>query len=57
MLWIALRRWSDVLMTLIPLLIAGVVTLEICVAIGLKLNFANIIALPLLVGVEVAFKI
>jgi uncharacterized protein len=57
MLWIALRRWSDVLMTLIPLLIAGVLTLEICVTIGLKLNFANIIALPLLLGVGVAFKI
>jgi predicted RND superfamily exporter protein len=33
------------------------VTLQICVAIGLKLNFANIIALPLLLGVGVAFKI
>ena len=40
-----------------PLLVAIVVTLEICVAIGLKLNFANIIALPLLLGVGVAFKI
>jgi uncharacterized protein len=57
MLWITLRRFSDVLMTLIPLLLAGVVTLEICVLIGLKLNFANIIALPLLLGVGVAFKI
>jgi predicted RND superfamily exporter protein len=34
-----------------------VVTLEICVLIGLELNFANIIALPLLLGVGVAFKI
>ena len=33
------------------------VTLEICVLIGLNLNFANIIALPLLLGVGVAFKI
>src|SRR5262249_43569024 len=40
-----------------PLLVAIVVTLEICVLIGLKLNFANIIALPLLLGVGVAFKI
>jgi predicted RND superfamily exporter protein len=39
------------------LLIAIVVTLEICVLIGLPLNFANIIALPLLLGVGVAFKI
>jgi uncharacterized protein len=56
-LWITLRRVTDVLLTLIPLLVAGVVTLEICVLIGLPLNFANIIALPLLLGVGVAFKI
>ncbi len=57
MLWITLRRIGDVLLTLIPLLVAGVVTLEICVVIGMPLNFANIIALPLLLGVGVAFKI
>jgi uncharacterized protein len=56
-LWITLRRITDVLLTLIPLLMAGVVTLEICVLIGMPLNFANIIALPLLLGVGVAFKI
>ena len=56
-LFIALRRWTDVALTLAPLLVAIVVTLEICVAIGLQLNFANIIALPLLLGVGVAFKI
>ena len=47
----------DVALTLVPLLVAIVVTLEICVVIGLQLNFANIIALPLLLGVGVAFKI
>ncbi|HEX2653957.1 MAG TPA: MMPL family transporter, partial [Xanthobacteraceae bacterium] len=57
LLWIALRRITDVLLTLVPLLLAGVVTLEICVIIGLPLNFANVIALPLLLGVGVAFKI
>ena len=56
-LFVALRRWIDVALTLVPLLVAIVVTLEICVIIGLKLNFANIIALPLLLGVGVAFKI
>jgi uncharacterized protein len=56
-LLIALRRVTDVLLTLIPLLLAGAVTLEICVLAGLALNFANIIALPLLLGVGVAFKI
>jgi hopanoid biosynthesis associated RND transporter like protein HpnN len=57
LLWVVLRRFSDVLLTLVPLLLAGVVTLEICVLINLPLNFANIIALPLLLGVGVAFKI
>lgn len=57
LLWIVLRRFGDVLLTLVPLLLAGALTLEICVLIGLKLNFANIIALPLLLGVGVAFKI
>lgn len=57
LLWITLRRFVDVLMTLVPLLVAGAVTLEICVLIGLPLNFANIVAFPLLLGVGVAFKI
>jgi predicted RND superfamily exporter protein len=57
LLLIALRRVTDVLLTLVPLLLAGAITLEICVLIGLPLNFANIIALPLLLGVGVAFKI
>ena len=57
LLWIVLRRFGDVLLTLVPLIVAGLVTLEICGLIGLQLNFANIIALPLLLGVGVAFKI
>ncbi|RXH40181.1 MMPL family transporter [Bradyrhizobium zhanjiangense] len=57
LLWITLRRFVDVLMTLVPLLVAGAVTLEICVLVGLPLNFANIVAFPLLLGVGVAFKI
>jgi hypothetical protein len=46
-----------VLMTLLPLLLAAVLTLELCVVLNMPLNFANIIALPLLLGVGVAFKI
>ena len=57
LLWIVLKRFTDVLMTLVPLLVAGAVTMEICVLIGLPLNFANIVALPLLLGIGVAFKI
>ncbi len=57
LLWLALRRLSDVLRTLIPLLVSALVTLELCVVFGMPLNFANIIALPLMLGVGVAFKI
>jgi uncharacterized protein len=57
LLWIVLRRLTDVLVTLIPLLVAGIVTLEICGIARFQLNYANIIALPVLLGVGVAFKI
>ena len=57
LLWLTLRRIGDVLLTLVPLLVAAVVTLELVVAFGMTLNFANIIALPLLLGIGVAFKI
>ena len=57
LLFLALRRVVDVLLTLVPLLLAGAVTLEICVIDNLALNFANVVALPLLLGVGVAFKI
>lgn len=40
-----------------PSLLAGAVTLEICGLTGTAINFANIIALPLLLGVGVAFNI
>jgi uncharacterized protein len=57
LLWLFLRRVSDVALTLFPLILAATLTLEICSAIGFKLNFANIIALPVLLGLGVAFKI
>jgi predicted RND superfamily exporter protein len=57
LLWVTLRRPTDVLLTLVPLLLAALLTLELCVVLDLPLNFANIIALPLLLGVGVAFKI
>jgi len=56
-LWATLRRITDVLLTLVPLIMAATVTLELCVLLDLPLNFANILALPLLLGVGVAFKI
>ena len=45
------------LLTLVPLALAGAVTLEVCALAGITLNFANVVALPLLLGVGVAFKI
>jgi len=57
LLFVTLRRLSDVALTLFPLLLACIVTLECCVIFDMPLNFANIIALPLLLGVGVAFKI
>jgi hopanoid biosynthesis associated RND transporter like protein HpnN len=57
LLWLSLRRIYDVLLTLFPLILAGIVTLECTVLTGMPLNYANIIALPLLLGVGVAFKI
>ncbi|MBE7209462.1 MAG: MMPL family transporter [Gluconacetobacter diazotrophicus] len=56
-LWVTLRRLGDVALTLLPLIVAGLLTLEVTAALDLELNFANIIALPLLLGVGVAFKI
>lgn len=56
-LWIVLRRLGDVLLTLVPLLVAAAVTLELMAVLGQPINFANVIALPLLLGVGVAFKI
>jgi predicted RND superfamily exporter protein len=57
LLVIVLRRVSDMLLTLIPLLVAATATLEICAVTHFPLNYANIIALPVLLGVGVAFKI
>jgi hypothetical protein len=52
-----LRRITDVLLTLIPWLLAGVAAIGGCTPTGASINFANIVALPLLLGVGVAFKI
>src|SRR4051812_19979245 len=57
LLVLVLRSLHDVLMTLAPLVLAGFLTLATCVVLGLKLNFANVIALPLLLGIGVAFNI
>jgi hopanoid biosynthesis associated RND transporter like protein HpnN len=57
LLIVILRRLRDVIYVLLPLLLATLVTIVLCVSFGLKLDFANVIALPLLLGIGVAFNI
>ncbi len=57
LLALVLRQLHDVLLVLAPLLLAGLLALATSVLAGLPLNFANIIALPLLLGIGVAFDI
>jgi hopanoid biosynthesis associated RND transporter like protein HpnN len=57
LLFLVLRRLRDVATVLAPLLLAGLLTLGTGVIVGLPLNFANIITLPLLLGIGVAFDI
>jgi len=57
LLALALRRVRDVVLTMLPVLLSGLLTFATCAALGLPLNFANIIALPLLFGIGVAFNI
>ena len=56
-LGVALRRLRDVALVLAPLLLSALLTLLVAVLLPLPLNFANIIALPLLLGVGVSFNI
>jgi predicted RND superfamily exporter protein len=42
---------------LLPVILAGILTLATMVAINLPLNFANIIALPLLISLGVSYAI
>ncbi len=54
---VALRRVRDVVLTMVPVLLTGLLTFATSAVFDLQLNFANIIALPLLFGVGVAFNI
>lgn len=57
LLALVLRSLHDVMMTLAPLVLTFLLTLATCVVLGQRLNFANVIALPLLLGIGVAFNI
>ena len=53
LLYFLWRRWVDTVLVLAPLLLAGVLTLGTLVAFGIPFNFANVIVLPLLLGIGV----
>jgi hopanoid biosynthesis associated RND transporter like protein HpnN len=57
LLLLTLRSWRLALLAMAPLALAGLLTLATCIAIGMPLNLANIIALPLLFAQGVAFDI
>jgi uncharacterized membrane protein YdfJ with MMPL/SSD domain len=55
--FLILRRIKDVILMLTPLILAGILTLATISIVGLPLNFANIIALPLLLSLGVSYAI
>jgi predicted RND superfamily exporter protein len=52
-LYFALRRLVDVVIVLSPLVLAILISVAVMVGLDLPFNFANVIALPLLLGVGV----
>jgi hopanoid biosynthesis associated RND transporter like protein HpnN len=54
---VALGRLRDASLVLAPLLLSAALTVLVMVLLPLPLNYANIIALPLLLGVGVSFNI
>ncbi len=56
-LLVALRRLLDTALVLAPLVFSTLLTVIAAVLLPLPLNFANIIALPLLLGVGVSFNV
>jgi hopanoid biosynthesis associated RND transporter like protein HpnN len=52
-IWLVLRDWKDTLLVLVPIALASILTAALTVVVGMPFNYANIIALPLLVGIGV----
>jgi len=51
LLWLLWRRISDVLLVLAPLILSSLLTCATMVLLDLPFNFANVIVIPLLLGV------
>ncbi len=57
LLFVVLRRLGETLFVLLPLLLTLLFTVATCLALGIPLNLANVIALPLVLGLGIAFGI
>jgi hopanoid biosynthesis associated RND transporter like protein HpnN len=53
LLWLLWRRVVDMLLVLMPLVLAGVMTGALMVQLDLPFNFGNVVVLPLLLGIGV----
>ena len=52
-IYLSLHGWKDTLFVVVPIVLATAVTAALAVLIDMPFNYANIIALPLLVGIGV----
>ena len=57
LLLVVLRRLGETLFVLLPLVLTLLLTVAACLALGIPLNPANVIALPLVLGLGIAFGI
>jgi predicted RND superfamily exporter protein len=57
LLFLVLRNVGRVLLVLLPLSLAGVLTLATMAVLGISFNLGNVIVLPLMIGLGVAFGI
>jgi hopanoid biosynthesis associated RND transporter like protein HpnN len=53
LLWLLWRRLGDMTLVLVPLLLAASLTVAAAVVLGIRFNFANVLVLPLLLGIGV----
>jgi hypothetical protein len=53
LLWLIWRNLRDLALVMVPLTLAGLLTGAVCVLAGLPINFADVIVLPLLLGIGV----
>ncbi|MEC4674796.1 MAG: MMPL family transporter [Nitrospirota bacterium] len=57
LLFVVFRRLGEMVLVLVPLLLTMVLTVSVCLLFGVPLNLANVIAVPLVLGLGIAFGI